>query len=215
MGERKEQSETRGAIVQMSKYQPTKYNPEKHIPLLKKSMASLKDIGEFCHKAGIHRSTFGEWLKLYPDLKEAYDQAHSYAQTQWEYLPLIKPNINIAYWTAIMRNRFRYYTKLPKIKGKSAKEKLEAYEEAGEKGDITIEQYCNLVSKLIDEIKSKEASKDDITSNALTPAQQEEEAQALIDFFVSQGYKTSEAATMLIKFSEGSKFLSERRNKNV
>ena len=212
VGKRKKRCQpyTREPIAKM-----LKYNPEKHIPLLLKTFKELGFVEHFCNKADIVPCTFYEWVKTFPEFKEAYDKAVFYAKSEWEHLPLVNPNINIAYWTAIMRNRFRYYTRLPNLKGKSIKEKLEAYEEAVGTGEIPIEKYCNLVGKLSDEVKAKEASKDDITPNALTPAQQDEEAQALIDFFVSQGYKTSEAATMLIKFSEGSKFLSERKNKNV
>lgn len=189
-----------------------KYNKDIHIPMLIESMDTMRDIGEFCHRADISRETFYVWLKKHKEFQIAHKKAHSLAMSRWEELPRTNPNINISYWHTVMRNRFQYYSHLPKSKGKSTKEKLNIYEKAGQKGKITIEQYGKLVASLESEIRIKDAIlKDKIDDSQLTPEQLAEETGALVAFFISKGCTPSEAAKMMINFADGRKYLDDRR----
>lgn len=188
-----------------------KYNPEKHPQLLKNSFADLRGIEDFCFKADINKDTFTEWVKTYPEFKEAYKKAKLHAQSLWDHLPLDKPNINIAYWSLMKRNRFG--SKLRKIAGKSIKEKIRIYEEALETEAITPDRYCKLIASLGDEMKAKDALKDDTIERENYT---DEEMNELVKRMTTLGYTEEQAGRLFLVIAETEKAIFEkRRAKNL
>ena len=86
-----------------------KYEPEVHIPLLKRIYSEGGDIAAFCSAAQICRDTFQQWRANFEDLHCAYAQALEVARAWWEQKGidnLENPHFNQNVWRLMMRNRF-------------------------------------------------------------------------------------------------------------
>ena len=117
---------------------PSKYR-EEYIELLYDIFNDFGGRREFEGTVGISPSTFNAWLKKHPEFKKAYERVKSLSFSQWEKLPLKEKDINIVYWTAIMRNRFNFgKPRVYKADGKKPVEMVDAALESLEKGDMSI-----------------------------------------------------------------------------
>jgi hypothetical protein len=89
---------------------PTKYDPEKQIPILQDLFMNGDNIAAFCSEIEISRDTFYNWVNLHPEFAEAYKQAHEHAFKWYEMVGKIgirdPLNFNSVAWSMQMRNRF-------------------------------------------------------------------------------------------------------------
>lgn len=88
---------------------PTKYKKilAKRLPEMFKDGQSVCEV---CVDLGIHKDTFYEWVKLYPEFSDAYKKGLSLSQGWWEKLgrggAAGKIEIQPATWIFNMKNRF-------------------------------------------------------------------------------------------------------------
>jgi hypothetical protein len=102
---------------------PTKYKPE-YCQALIDHMSNGDCFLSFCAKIGIARGNAYEWVKLYPEFKEAKEIAFTKCETWWraqakEHLvevteyddkgrPIRASKINTSLWIFNMKNRFKW-----------------------------------------------------------------------------------------------------------
>lgn len=123
---------------------PKKYK-EEYIELLYDVFNDFGGRQEFEGIVGISSSTFYQWERAHPKFKKAYERIKSLSYSQWEKLPLKEKDINIVYWTAIMRNRFNFgKPRISKANGKKPVEMIDAALESLEKGGMSIKDVNTL-----------------------------------------------------------------------
>lgn len=160
---------------------PTPYDEKKHIPLLNKIFEDMEGVAAFCDESSIHRRTFYNWLKDYPEFKEAYEIALCKGSRRWEKLPLENPNISHPYWMTILKGRFGYYK--PKIDIKpnaTPNEKLEAVWEGVREGELSAQEATQLASVAVVQSNIENNKVDDSNPfKVQSPAEIREKAEAL------------------------------------
>lgn len=150
-------------IKQALRGQPTKYEPEKHIPLLYDIMVEGKFMVDFCKEALISKTTFSLWRKSHPEFEEAYEVSRVLSESFWQRLPLHDKTINHAYWFVIMRNCFGLgKVKLKKPKDDSIQSKIEVILDAVmESGQLSFDELTKLSSLLSVAVKMQESTPTD------------------------------------------------------
>ena len=127
--------------------QPTKYDKEKHIGLLFDIFSKGEGVTAFLDEAAVSKRTFYDWLKAHKEFAQAYEGALNRSQRQWEAYPLNIPNLNIPYWSIIMRNRFGFGKSRFKIADKkNAKEMMQTAKEHLDEDMITVNDYTAIVN---------------------------------------------------------------------
>jgi len=98
-------------IVMGKKGRPTKYSL-KLCELLPAMFANGESVLEVCAELGIHKDTFFEWVKKYPDFSDSYKKGLELSEAWWTRLGRIgstgKLSIQPATWIFNMKNRFKW-----------------------------------------------------------------------------------------------------------
>lgn len=125
---------------------PTKYDESKHIELLLEVFNRGEGVMAFCKEAFIVKDTFYTWLRKHKMFNIAYEFAKNLGGSLWENMP-INREVNLVYWTSIMRNRFGYGKSKFKISSaKTAKELLQSAKEHLDRDMITIHDFNAIVN---------------------------------------------------------------------
>jgi len=125
--------------------QPTKYNEEKHIKLLMDIFDKSEGIMAFCSEALISKRIFFDWLEAHPKFKEAYEHALCTGGRRWETYPQANPEVNMVYWSAIMRNRYGYgKVRVKRPKDTTPKGRIDAIWEGAEQGEYSMDEITKL-----------------------------------------------------------------------
>jgi hypothetical protein len=93
------------------KGRPTKYSP-KLCELLPAMFANGESVVEVCAELGIHKDTFFQWVKEYPDFSDSYKKGQELSEAWWTKVgrmgSLGKAKIQPATWIFNMKNRFKW-----------------------------------------------------------------------------------------------------------
>jgi hypothetical protein len=104
-------AEKASIIVMGKRGRPTKYSP-KLCGLLPAMFANGESVVEVCAELGIHKDTFFEWVKIYPDFSDSYKKGLELSEAWWIRIGRIgsvgKAKIQPATWIFNMKNRFKW-----------------------------------------------------------------------------------------------------------
>lgn len=159
---------------------PTPYDEKKHIPLLYEVFNNMEGVFAFCDESSIHRRTFYNWLKTYPEFKENYETALCKGARKWLKLPLENPNISHPYWMTIMKKRFGYFR--PKVDiepNATPNEKIETIWEGVREGELSTQEATQLVSIAVAQSNIENGKTDDNPFRAQSTEELEKRAEAL------------------------------------
>ena len=192
----------------------SKYDEKKHIQLLYDVFTVGRGVMGFCADAMIDRKTFYNWLKKHKKFKKAYNVVINIAGDKWERYPLQAAKrgeaFNYQYWHLIMRNRFSYSgINVPNVKDKSTNGKLSSAWKGLTKGNLTPQEYNQMVNGIVVELKAKEL---DLKAKELELKQKEIESKN--STFVSDSTDEALKAYMLVKEGKA-KFVDVNGRTNI
>lgn len=147
------ESHLKDAVEVFVQKRKPKYDESFHISKLIELFSKGNGVAEFCADALIVRSTFHEWIKKYPNFKEAYEYAQVCSECVWN-APIFVGAMNFQMWLIQMKNRFNYSDErklsIPKIKGaKTFDEHHKIIIEHVAEGTITAKEAQQLSSLIL------------------------------------------------------------------
>jgi hypothetical protein len=137
---------------------PADYDPDVHLDLLCKLFSEGKGIMHFCSEANICVKTFHNWKRKHIQFRRAYNLClPKGAAVSEEHAVIQGKDLNFQAWSFIHKNRFgQLYQKIPKLKDKSIDGKFNATWSALEKGNLTAQEYNQVMSGIVSQLRAKE-----------------------------------------------------------
>lgn len=139
----------------------TIYDETVHVDMVIEMIGQGYTVASFCLSAGIHKSTFYEWLKTHDRFNEAYELALIGAESVNDDLLLWHPTMNLSVWGSRQHVfRKRDLEGIEGYYGKDLPKRLDATLEAADNGLIT-EKACLARIQIIQEtLHAKEQHKE-------------------------------------------------------
>lgn len=187
----------RALIDRLKSKKSVTYDMETHIILLSKVMNNYGGVGTFCDEAGISKPTFYSWQEQNPEFKEAYEILLNRGERMWEKLPLTRPDISMAYWQTIWRNRFNQgRLRLKRPSKDSPTNELQGLDESLYDGHLNIDEHSRAIATLEKKCKIKELEHllSKLYQSDCTPIAQmnkeelDKEIRRLLAHFKAEGY---------------------------
>lgn len=91
-----------------NQYVPSTYDKEKHPQLLIELFTDGKDVADFCAELNLGKTTFFTWLKVHPELADAYEIAKMKAEkwlSEKGRIGMGADHFQFNVWSLLMRNR--------------------------------------------------------------------------------------------------------------
>ena len=143
---------------------PTKYDKDKHIPLLYSIFSEGEGVAAFCAESLISKKTFFNWLDANKEFREAYDVVLNLSERKWLKYPLEK-EISYPYWQTIMRNKFGYNkSKFKFTDDKTPLSIVDSILKGLENGEITAQEASQIANLALTKANIKASESIDNTS---------------------------------------------------
>jgi hypothetical protein len=137
---------------------PADYDPDVHLDLLHDIFSGGGSIIQFCAEANICVKTFHNWKRKHIQFRRAYNLCLPKGAAISEKRAIHEgKDLNFQAWSFIHKNRFgQLYQKIPKLKDKSIDGKFNATWSALEKGNLTAQEYNQVMSGIVSQLRAKE-----------------------------------------------------------
>ena len=137
------------------------YDPKIHDTSVKEMFSNGLFAEDFCKAHNIGRNAYGCWIKQHKTFKEAAEIGNTHGEAKWLKLPLKyqDKSFSYAYWSCVMRNKYRYAKLDIKNLGDKTPDEIVkfALDKFGD-GSITEQQMEKLLNAALVKVKIYEST---------------------------------------------------------